>query len=173
MPAISASPIVAANPQAFGSEETRKFLSLQIETVALIVPIELVFRILSNVEVHNTGDRGYGITHLGEREISVLNLHHHLFQREFPQPTEERADRMIARYAVAIQSQSGDLYGIPVDRAPALLDVPLSDIRRLPDSYRQVDTLGIASHVAVVREADRPNTYFVIDIEGFMALARA
>ena len=173
MPAISAPTTIASSQLITASEIANKFLSLQVETLALIVPIEAVYRILSNIEIHNTGNLGYGIAHLDEKEISVLNLHHHLFQREFPHPSGSRKDCMVARYVVTIQSQSGELFGIPVDRAPTLVDVPVSEIRKLPDAYRQVDTLGIASHVAVIQDAGQPTTVFLLDLEGFMALIHA
>lgn len=172
MVAIPAPFTISPSPLSSSSETTTKFLTLCIETLTLIVPLRSVYRILSNTDVHNTGQVGYGIAHLDELEISVVNLHHHLFKQEMAQPGDG-SDRSFASYLVTIQNQTGELFGISVDLAPTLMDVPVSAIRKLPDTYRQVDTLGIASHVAVIEGSGNPATVFVLDIDGFMKLACA
>jgi purine-binding chemotaxis protein CheW len=50
-----------------------------------------------------------------------------------------------------------------VNNAPTLLDVLPQQIRQLPDSYRQNDTLQSASHVMVVEEKSEKLTVFLLD----------
>ena len=151
---------------------TTKYLTLCIESLTLVVSLGSVYRILSNTNVHNTGQVGCGIAHLDELEISVMDLHHHLFKQKNAR-SGDGSDGSLANYLVIIQSLAGELFGIPVDRAPTLLDVPIATIRKVPDTYRQVDTLGIASHMAVIEGSGKHMTVFVLDIEGFMKLACA
>ena len=60
---------------------------------------------------------------------------------------------------------TGEPLGIMVAQTPILLDVPLSQIRTLPQSYRQADTLAIASQVAIIPQSDRTiMTVFILDL---------
>ncbi|MEM7594622.1 MAG: chemotaxis protein CheW, partial [Cyanobacteria bacterium P01_A01_bin.83] len=54
--------------------------------------------------------------------------------------------------------------GIFVAQAPNLIDVPQSQIRILPNSYRHADTLEIASHVAIIDQGETSKTIFILDL---------
>jgi len=64
-----------------------------------------------------------------------------------------------------MQNKTGELYGVPVADAPILIDVPLSAIRLLPESYRRSDTVNIARHVAVIPQDSGAKTIFLLDVD--------
>jgi purine-binding chemotaxis protein CheW len=64
-----------------------------------------------------------------------------------------------------VQNTTGELYGIPVAETPVLMEVSLSQVRVLPESYRRADTLDVASHVAVIPQETAPLTLFVLDVD--------
>ena len=51
-----------------------------------------------------------------------------------------------------------------------LLEVPLNQIRELPQSYRQADTLWIASHMLrlPLEEGGEPQSIFLLDMAAVM-----
>ena len=53
-----------------------------------------------------------------------------------------------------------------VTETPILMDIPISEIRTIPNTYRHADTLGIASHVAVMSQKNETaQTIFILDLE--------
>ncbi len=101
---------------------------------------------------------------MGDREVTVLDIHRRLFK------TSRTNENVQPGYLVVIQNTQGELYGIPVEIVPALMDVPLSTVRVLPESFRHADTLGIASHVAVIPQSEAPLTLFLLDIDTLTAV---
>ena len=50
-------------------------------------------------------------------------------------------------------------------QTPTLLELPLAQIRTLPNSYRFADTLDVASHVTRVQQAEEWLTVFILDVD--------
>jgi purine-binding chemotaxis protein CheW len=48
---------------------------------------------------------------------------------------------------------------------PTLENIPIFQIRLLPDSYRRTDTLELASHVTMVPQGENTLTAFVINVD--------
>lgn len=138
---------------------TIKVLVFNINNLNLGVRIETVYKVLNATQIYRRGNNWVGIAHIGDREVTVLDLHQRLFAED--KTNENPADR----YLIVIQNKQNELYGIPVETVPALIDLPVSAIRVLPESFRQADSLGIASHVAVLTEADNSITLFMLDID--------
>jgi purine-binding chemotaxis protein CheW len=69
-----------------------------------------------------------------------------------------------------VKNTIGELYGIPVADSPLLIEVPLSRIRVLPESYRRANTLDLASHVAVIPQEGAPLTVFLLDVDRLLSI---
>lgn len=121
--------------------------------------IKTVYKVLNQTPVYSSGLNNVGIAHVGDYEVIVVDLHRWLFQSSI---TNEQSK---AGYLIIAQNTQGELYGIPVVGVPALREIPLSSIRVLPESYRNADILGIASHVAVIPQVEVPLTIFLLDVE--------
>jgi len=136
-----------------------KVLVFSIGSVNLGLRIESVYKVLNSTQVFGSGLNWVGVAHIGDREVTVLDLQRRLF------PSHRSNGNLEGGYLIVIQNTEGELSGIPVETVPALMDVPLSTIRVLPESFRHADTLGIASHVAVIPQAETTMTLFLLDID--------
>ncbi|MEQ9670225.1 chemotaxis protein CheW [Coleofasciculus sp. G2-EDA-02] len=136
-----------------------KLIHFTLGKLYLALPIESVYKILNRAPVHGSGMNQVGVTHSGEEDITVIDLYQRFFKESLPEAATGGG------YLVTMQNQVGEIYGIPVAEAPILIDVPLSAIRLLPESYRRSDTVNIARHVAVIPQDSGTKTIFLLDIE--------
>ncbi|HBB31288.1 MAG TPA: chemotaxis protein CheW [Cyanobacteria bacterium UBA8803] len=136
-----------------------KLIVFKIGDLNLALQIESVYKVVDRTPIYSSGINHIGVAHLGDREITVFDLHWHFFktsQIRAPEP---------GGYIVILQNTPGELYGIPVAETPALIEMPLSAIRLLPESYRRADTLKVARHVAVIPQAGASTTIFLLDVD--------
>jgi purine-binding chemotaxis protein CheW len=137
-------------------EPSLELVVFNVGNLKLALRIELVHKVVSHNSFHGSGLNSIGIAHVDNFEVTVIDLHQRLFKIS---PVAGTVTRL-----VVIQTSNGELYGIPIADTPTLLEVPLSRIRVLPESYRRSDTLDIASHVAVVPQPDSTTlTIFLVD----------
>ena len=136
-----------------------RILVFGIGNVKLALPIETISKILKQTTVYGVGLNGVGIAHIGDREVTVVDLHEQLFQSSLIDAAS------LATYLIVVQNSKGELYGIPVTAVPALREVPLSSIRVLPPSYRDADIISSATHVCHIEQAEAPLTIFMLDVD--------
>lgn len=141
-----------------------KLIVFDMGNLKLALRIESVYKIVNHTSTYGSGLGAVGVAHLGESEITVVNLHRRFFKSN--QSNESRQ----SSYLVVVQHPTGELYGIPVSQTPTLLEVPISLIRVLPESYRRADTLDVASHVAVIPQEGEPLTIFLLDVDRLLPI---
>lgn len=139
--------------------DTLRLIVINVGKLTLACRIEAVYKIVSYTKIHSSGLGYTGLTNIDSHSVMVVDLHRKLFKVSV-------ADR--PEYFVIIKPQTGDLLAIPVTESPNLMDIQREYIRVLPESYRQSDTLAIASHVAVVPHNEKTLTIFVIDETSLM-----
>jgi len=135
-----------------------KVIVFNVGSLSCGLRIESIYKVLKQTQVYGSGLNSIGIAHMGERELVVVDLEQRLFQSSILNGSEQRGYLIVAQTV-------GEFFGIPVAAAPTLMEVPLATIRVLPESYRQADTLGIASHVAVIPQAETSMTLFLLDVD--------
>ena len=144
---------------ALPSEPTFELVIFPIGKLNLALKIESVYKV-ANYEPMSGGELGYiGVTYIDDQEITVVNLYQRLFKSRQSDELPESKRLLI------VQNSKGELCGIPIVDTPKLIEVPQSQIRGLPEAYRRADTLEIASHVAVIPQADTKLTLFVVDVD--------
>lgn len=136
-----------------------QFIVFSLGTLNLALPIESVYKVFNQAPIYGSGIRSVGVTHVGDREVTVIDLYRRFFQSN---PTGESHSN---NYLILVQNTRGELYGIPVAETPVLMEVPLSAIRVLPESYRRADTIDLASHVAIIRQQPASLTVFVLNVD--------
>jgi purine-binding chemotaxis protein CheW len=136
-----------------------KLVVFSIGNLNLALPIESVYKVVNRTPVYGSGLKPVGVAHVGDGEITVVDLYQRFFR------ASQFSESVRGGYLVIVKSQTGELYGIPVADTPVLLEVPLSQIRVLPESYRRADTLDVASHVAVIPQEAGALTIFLLDVE--------
>jgi chemotaxis signal transduction protein len=128
------------------------FFALPINVVLKVVncPPLLLSSSLSSIE----------LVHLGLHTITLLKLQQHLA----PGQLQQQANT--AQFLVVTQLVQQELCAILVDAPPNLIEIPLSAIRTLPESYRQAHPLHkIASHIAVLPQEETSLSIFLLDME--------
>jgi len=136
-----------------------KVVVFEMGNLNLALRIETVYKILNQSPVYGSGLNGLGIAHVDEREVTVVDLHRRLFQSRVINEAFKKG------YLIIVQNMGGELYGIPVAAVPVLREVPLSKIQVLPDSYRQANLLGIASHFCHISQAEASLIIFLLDVD--------
>jgi chemotaxis signal transduction protein len=136
-----------------------KMIVFTIGNFDLALPIEIVHKVLNQIPVYGSGLNGVGIAHVGDLEVTVIDLHRQLFQSSIINETSQKG------YLLILQTKSGELYGLPVASVPALMDLPLASIRVLPESYRSGDILQMATHVCYLPDEEPPLTIFLVNPE--------
>lgn len=131
-----------------------RLITINLGKLTLGCRIETVYKVVKQSQIHSSGLGHTGLTHIDGHAVVVVDLHRKLFNA----PTTDKQG-----YFVIIKPQTADLVAIPVATFPNLMDVHQEQVRVLPETYRQSDTLSIASHVAVVSHGNKPLTVFVID----------
>ncbi|MBV8887286.1 MAG: chemotaxis protein CheW [Chroococcidiopsidaceae cyanobacterium CP_BM_RX_35] len=135
-----------------------KAIVFNIGSLSLALRIENVYKVLSQTPVYGSGLNRVGIAHVGDREVTVIDLNQQLFSSNTSAVAQ-------ANYLVVAQNTAGELFGIPVAVVPALRQLILSDMRVLPESYRHSDLLGIASHVCQILDKEATLTVFLLDVD--------
>lgn len=151
------------NSHSQDSAEIVKIITFEVGNVNLALPIQNVHKIVRQLPVHGSRPNGVGIAHLDDREVTIVDLQHQLFTSS----ENTTADRV--GYTVIVKNTPGELFGIPVEGVPVLMEVAQSSIRVLPESYRQADSLGFATHVAVISDVEPPVTVFLLDIKQLLS----
>ena len=139
------------------SDTAVKLLVFEIGKLTLALPILQVQKVIRQSEVYGSGLSHISLTHLPDRELAIVDLHQKIFGTSLTQsPTG---------YFIIGTNAVGEPLGIIVSKAPTLIDVPMNQIRILPDTYRRSDTLEIASHVTVFSTTETVTTIFILDLD--------
>lgn len=141
-----------------------KLVVFNMGSLHLALRIDSVYKVVNHSSTYGSGIGAVGVTHLGNSEITVVDLHRRFF-RSNPINSSN-----FSAYLVVVQNTTKELYGIPVADTPALMEVPLSMIRVLPESYRCADTLDVASHVAVIPQDGASLTVFLLDVDRLLPI---
>ncbi|WNZ23779.1 chemotaxis protein CheW [Leptolyngbya sp. NK1-12] len=134
-----------------------KLVAFSVGQLTLAARIEQVDKVVNLPTVYGSGLKPVGLAQVDEHDITVIDLQRHLFGIT--------AQSMPTPYLILLHTRSGEGIGIPVSDTPILIEVPTNLIRSLPASYRRADTLEIASHIAIISEAEQTRTLFLLDVE--------
>lgn len=156
---IKSKPGSAQQSQSRDSAASVKMIVFTVGNFDLALPIEIVHKVLNQIPVYGSGLNGVGIAHVGDLEVTVIDLHRQLFQSSIINEAGQKG------YLLVIHNKNGELYGLPVSSVPVLMDLPISSIRVLPEAYRNGDILGIATHVCYLPKEEPPLTIFLVNPE--------
>lgn len=134
--------------------DTLRLIVMSFGKLTLACRIETLYKVVNQSQIHSSGLGYTGVTHIDNHAVVVVDLHQKLFNVSIP-------DKPV--YFVIVRPRTGELVAIPVTTSPNLIDIQREQIRVLPESYRQSDTLGIASHVALISHQDETLTTFILD----------
>lgn len=148
------------------STTTAKLIYFPMGELSLALPMANVKKVINRPLAYGSGLSAASVTMVDEMQLPLIDVHRLLFQQPLP------IDPNRPGYLIILRLNATELLGIPVQETPVLLDVPLTAVRVLPDSYRQSDTLSIASHLVRLDEATGDRTLFLVDTQRLWGLAR-
>lgn len=137
-----------------------KLVVFEVGKLTLALAIEQVKKVVKYTSVYGSGLSHVNLTHLDDREVTIVDLEQKLFNHS-------QIDRSnFDGYFIITKDIVGESIGVLVSKMPILIDVPLSEIRLLPTSYRHSDTLEIASHVTLITQENSSSvTIFILDLD--------
>ncbi len=137
-----------------------KLVVFEVGKLTLALAIEQVKKVVKYTSVYGSGLSHINLTHLDNREVTIVDLEHKLFHHSQIERNNFNG------YFIITKDIVGESIGLLVSQMPILIDVPLSQIRLLPASYRHSDTLEIASHVTLIIKENSPSvTIFILDLD--------
>jgi chemotaxis signal transduction protein len=123
---------------------TIELVIFEIADVSFGVPMTKINRVISNVFL----GEDYSLT----QDVEIVDLHHRLTGIEISN----------FNAIVIFTGTDRQLYGIPIETVPSLLTIPFDRIRTIPQEIRTKNPLGIASHIAMIANADLELTIFIL-----------
>ena len=162
--------LVNANLETNASSQEASLIRLvvfSIDKLTLALPVHRVRKVTKYAPMHGSGLSHVNLTHFGDQELTVIDLHQKLFNRSQDDLAPDGGYFIVVKSEQMKNSDVEDEYlGIRAIDAPILMDVNIEHIRSLPNSYRYADTLEIASHVAIVPndDASSSQTIFILDL---------
>ena len=137
-----------------------KLLIFEIGKLTLALPILQVQKVIRYNPLHGSGLSYVNLTHLDNQEIAIVDLHQKLFHTSSPKTSNQKG------YFIITKNNVRESLGILVAKTPELINISAEQIRLIPDTYRQADTLKIASHVMVINlDNEIKKTIFILDLE--------
>ncbi|NJK64265.1 MAG: hypothetical protein HC921_17645 [Synechococcaceae cyanobacterium SM2_3_1] len=133
-------------------------LAFPLRGQVMAVPLAAVVKLVNCPVSLQTDENEVGLLPWGDHQITVLNLYTRLAT------SSEAATSPRRPFLLILQAPHQDLYGIPVTEPPALLNLPASSIRPLPQAYRQAMPLPLASYVAVLPRGEISVTLLLLDL---------
>lgn len=137
--------------------KTIKLVVFSVGNLNFAFNIDVVQKVINYAAMVSSGLNHFGLVNIGDRQITVIDLHRKLFNVS----QSEDVDNL--KYLILVRNSADELFGIIVNEAPSLLDIELENIRIIPPSYRNSDTLRIASHVTIILTEKGEETTFLLD----------
>jgi chemotaxis signal transduction protein len=142
-----------------------KALRIEIENLQLVLPLEILVKVIPTPTVYKSGNKWLGMSHLDREGLLVLDLHRKIYGIDTPQTT---ANLVIVQDPT---SPIDRLFGIPVSILPTMISLSQDQLQPLPADYRDRDTLGLASHMVITEQGDQSETLFLLDPDRLFSLS--
>jgi len=140
----------------------KKFLFFPVGTLNCALSVDVVQKVYQNTKIYSSGLNELGLAHFGDFDVPVIDLHRRIFH------TTVASGAGVKSYVILTVNSAGERFGVLVPHSPSLIDIPLSSIRVLPDSYRRRDSLDIASHVALLSDQESQITVFILEADSLI-----
>lgn len=137
---------------ASNSEDSLRVIVFPVSNYLFALPVGAVIKIINSPPLTNKFENGIGMVNLGSQTYTVLDLSHNFLENSSEKivtNTDNFANKQID-LLILIQTKNDENCAIKIARSPVLMDIPLTTIRPIPSSYRQVANLNFVTHMAVL-----------------------
>jgi purine-binding chemotaxis protein CheW len=141
----------------YDDSKVSKFIVFKIADYHLSLPINEVLKVVNCSPMVSSGLKEMGVIQLGHHMIRVVDLHEQLSSGQLLSNPP---------FLVITRGAGGELCGIPVEKPPNLVELPLEMMRTLPKSDQYGNpALNLVSHAAVVSQENVTTTIFLLDVK--------
>ncbi len=139
------------------------------EDYLFALPVEGVLKVISCPPITWAIGTGLGMTDLGSENVTTLDLSQQ-FHFQDSNKLEDAGVSTVSnghRFLILLKTRTEEQCGIPVAEFPMLSDIPLSAIRPVSLSYRQVAKIDFVSHMAILPQTEekKPIKIFLLGIK--------
>jgi len=144
----------------YDDSKVGKFIVFKIADYHLALPMSDVIKVVNCSPMVSNGLQKMGVIQLGHHMIRVVDLHEQLSSGGSDHLPNDPP------FLVIIRGSGGELCGIPVEKPPNLVELPLEMMRSFPksDQYDK-PALNLVSHAAVVSQENVTMTIFLLDVK--------
>jgi purine-binding chemotaxis protein CheW len=144
----------------YDDSKVGKFIVFKIADYHLALPMSDVIKVVNCSPMVSNGLQKMGVIQLGHHMIRVVDLHEQLSSGGSDDLPNDPP------FLVIIRGSGGELCGIPVEKPPNLVELPLEMMRSFPksDQYDK-PALNLVSHAAVVSQENVTMTIFLLDVK--------
>ena len=136
-----------------------KCIMVNLNTLKVALPVPYVDKVIKQPQILGSGLNHVGVTNYDGEAITVIDLYYQLFQIRQDFQTKDS-------YLIIAKLANETKVAFPVKGTPNLIEISATDMRVLPGSYRQADTLGIASHlVKMSQPSGQDEMIFILDLD--------
>ncbi|WP_416673705.1 chemotaxis protein CheW [Egbenema bharatensis] len=133
-----------------------KLIVFSIATYRFALPLDQVLRVVNYPNPADNPLQSIGLIHLGRHVVKVLNLHQLISVGHSTDPAKPPALEPPS-FLLLLASPHGELYGIPLDHPPDVVECTATQIQRLPQSHHPSHAIERLSH-AVIHSAESPHS---------------
>jgi chemotaxis signal transduction protein len=123
------------------TEKTKQFISFRLRQEWFVLPIDSVQRVIQMGKVYGDPQgTGVSLTNFQGQEIIVVDVAHLIFGETSSLVQEQKQslstnEKNQPRILLIIQSDKGEIVGLPVDSTPIMRRVPDSAFTPIPETY--------------------------------------
>ena len=135
------SPLRSRRFAARQTEATQQLIAFRLRQEWFTLPVHAVQKVVQMGKVYGDPQgTGISLTNYQDKELLVVDVGHRIFA-EAPNPdlaseeVKKTNDFTQQRFLLIVQSEAGDLVGLPIDSPPAIRRVPESAFTPLPEAY--------------------------------------
>lgn len=131
------------------NQESLRVITFKVMDYVFALPIELVIKIVLCPNINHPLQQGVGIVDLESETIALLDLSYKFANSANQLTTRLEQSR---HFLIVAHTKTGEPCGFLVDNAPCLQEIPVSTIRPLPYSYRQVAGLEFVNRIGELNQ---------------------
>lgn len=139
--------------------QAEKFIVFKIIDYLLALPVKEVVKVVTCSGQNDRGLKKMGLVQLGRHTIRVLDLSEKLSSDNGTQLATNQP------FLVVSCTTKGELWGIPVEEPPNLVEINPENLRTVPQSERQSVLLDLVKNVAILPHEAAGKTIFLLDVE--------
>jgi purine-binding chemotaxis protein CheW len=161
------SPIRSRRTAARKTEKTQQLITFRLRQEWFALPIHAVQRVIQMGKVYGDPQgTGISLTNYQGREIIVVDVAYRIFG-ETSSVNEEKKNSLVRvsdanepRILLVVQSDKGEIVGLPVDATPVMRRVPDSAFTAIPEIYLAQGNINCISST-MIQLSDHPPLFLL------------